>query len=96
MEVEVVDGLAAVFASVEDDAVAAIQLSSARDLRRDGQQVAEQWRMFGGCLCLRGDVLFGDDEQMGGGLRTDVGEDDAEVVFVYAVCRNLTLYDFAE
>jgi hypothetical protein len=93
---EVVDGLAPFVASVKDDAVAAVELSSARGVRGYGQQMAEQGRIFGGCLCLRGDVLFGDDEQMGGGLRADVGEDDAEVVFVYAVCGDRTLYDFAE
>ena len=90
------DGLATLVAGVKHDAVAAVELSLACGVRGDGQQMAEQGRIFGGCLCLRGDVLFGDDEQMDGSLRVDVGEDDTEVVFVNAVCGDRSLYDFAE
>ena len=96
MEVDVVDGLAAVFAGIDDDTVAAIQFSTAGDLCRHGQQVAEQRSMFGGCLRLRSNMLFGNDEQVSGGLRTDIGKDDTEFVFVHTVRRNFTSYDFAE
>jgi hypothetical protein len=47
MEVEVVDGLAAIFAGVDDDTVAAAQLPSTGDICSDGKQVAEQWSVFG-------------------------------------------------
>ena len=93
---EVVDGLAALVAGVKHDTVAAVQLSSARSVGGDGQQMAEKGRIFGGCLGLRGDVLFGDHQQMSRSLWVDVGKDDAEIVLVHAVCGDRTLYDFAE
>ena len=40
-------------------------------------------------LCGRSDVLFGDDEQVRGGLRIDVGKTDAIFVFVEAICWNI-------
>ena len=96
MEVEVVDGLAAVFAGIDYDAVAAVQISAAGDLRSDGQQMAEERSMFGCGLRLRGDVLFGNNEQMSWGLRVNVGKTDTEVVLIGSVRWDFTFYDLAK
>jgi hypothetical protein len=96
MEVEMVDGLSAFFAGVDDDAVTTVQFPSAGDVCGNGQQMAEQWSVFGCGLRLGGDVLLGNDEQVGGGLRIDVGKADAEVILIHAIGRDFTFYDLAK
>ncbi len=96
MQVQMVHRLAAVIAGVDDHAIAAIQLTAARNLSSRGEQMAQQRRMFGGSLRLRGDVLLGDDEQMRRGLGIDIRKADAEFVFVNAARRDLSFNDFAE
>jgi hypothetical protein len=84
VEVEVIDGLSAVGAGVDDEAVAVGEMLVAGDLGGGGEEVAEEGRVGGGGVGGRGDVLFGNDEDVGGGLRVDVGEGEGEVVFVEA------------
>lgn len=93
---KMVDRLTALFPCVHDDAIAAIQLSTLSNLRRGGHQMTQQRCMFGSRLCLRGKVEFGNDQQVGGRLRVDVGKADAEIVLVHAVRRNLAFYNLAE
>ena len=42
------------------------------------------------------DWLAGDDEEVGGRLRVDVAEGDAEVVLVFELTRYFTVHDFFE
>ena len=76
MEMQVVDRLASVIASVDNDTIAAIELMAAGEVGGDGHQVSEERLVFRYGLSLRGDVLFGDDEQMRGRLGIDVGKAD--------------------
>lgn len=66
VHVQVVDGLSAVRASVNDQAVAAfIDSFLFCDFTRDNEQVTEQAFVFGRGLVDRGDVLVRDNEHMG-------------------------------
>jgi len=47
MQMEVMHGLAAIVARIYDDAITVVQLFFARNLRRSGHQVANQWCIFG-------------------------------------------------
>lgn len=93
---EMVDRLSPVFAGVDDDTISAIQLSLARNVCGDSHQMTKQGCVFGNGLCLRGDVLFGNDEEMGRCLRIDVGKGDAEIILVEAVCRDFAFHDLTE
>ena len=72
-----VDGLAAVVACVDDDAIAVVELMAAGEVGGDSHEVSEERLMLCHSFGLRGYVLFWDDEQMCGGLRVNVGEADA-------------------
>ena len=75
---EVVDGLAAVSAGVGYDPIAVGEIAVAEG-GGGFEQVAED---FGGGCGGVGEVLFGNEEQVRGSLGVDVGEGEAEVVFV--------------
>ena len=96
VEMKVIHRLPPVVPRVDDDAITLIQLLFARNLCRCGQQMTHQRRVFRPRLRGRTDVLFGDDQQMGRSLRTDIGKADAEFVFIYATGWNSTVDDFAE
>ena len=72
------------------------QLLFAGDLGRRGHQVAHQRSIFGQRLRRGADVLFGNDKQMGGSLRIDVGKADAKFVFVDPVGGNGAVNDLAK
>jgi len=96
VDVEVVDCLAAVGAGVDDEAVAVGEILLAGDLAGCVEEVAE-----GGCVVLRGvgvggQVVFGDDEDVGGGLGVDVREGEGLLVFVDAGGGDFAGDDFAE
>ena len=69
---EVGDGLAAVLAGVGYEAEALGEVAFAQ-VGSGFEDVAEE---FGGGLGGIGEVPLGDDEEVGGGLRIDVGEDE--------------------
>jgi hypothetical protein len=77
VEMEVVDCLAAVVAGVDDDPIASIELMAAGEVGCDRQEVSEKRLVLCHGFGLRGDVFLGDDKQMCGCLRVDVGEADA-------------------
>jgi hypothetical protein len=87
MQMQVVHGLAAIVTRIHDDAITIVQLLFARNLRRSGHQVADQWRIFGQRLRRGTEVLFGDNQKMRGRLGVDVGKADATFVFVHTVRR---------
>lgn len=80
MEVEVVHGLAAVGAGVDDDAVALVEAFVAGDSRRGREKMAQQWGVAR--LGMRGglDVFAGDDQEVHRRLRVDIGEGVALLV----------------
>ena len=96
VQMQVIHRLPPVVPCVDDDAITLIQLLFARNLSCRGQQMAHQRGVFGPRLRARTDVLFGDDQQMGRSLRTDIGKADAEFVFIHAIGWNSTVDDFAE
>ena len=96
MQMQMIHSLAAVFACIDDDAIAAVQLTAARNLGCGSQQMTKQWSMFSRGLRLRGNVLFRNDKQMGRSLGIDIRKTNAEFVFVNTTRRDLSLNDFAE
>ena len=96
MDVKVVDGLAAVGAAVDDDAIAVRQSFGARDFRGCEKQMAEQARLILGGVSERGYVLARNDEEVRGRLRVDVRERDALLVLMNEVCGYRSFNNFAE
>ena len=96
MYVDVVDGLATVFAGVDDGAVSLGESFSAGDFRGGPLEVAEQVLVILFCVSDRGDVLPGDNEDMYGRLRLDVGEGVAVLILVDGFGRNASVDDLAE
>ena len=93
---EVVDCLAAIGAGVDDQTVAVGEVLLAGQFAGYVEEVAE-----GGGVVLRGvsvggQVVFGDDEDMGGGLGIDVGEGEGLLVFVDSGGGDFAGDDFAE
>jgi hypothetical protein len=76
------DGFASVGAVVDDEAEAARELKFLGDQAGGEQEVAEGGLVVGRGFADAGDDGFGDDEQVDGGLRLDVMNDDAVLVFV--------------
>ena len=62
VQMQVVYRLSAVVAGVNDNTIASIQLLGAGQICGSGQQVTQQRSVFGCSLCLRGDVLFGNNQ----------------------------------
>lgn len=83
-----VDRLSAVIAGVDDDAIPVVQILTAGDLGGGAHQVAEERGVLPICLRERRDVKLGDDQKVSGRLRVDVGEGDAELVFVETIGGN--------
>ncbi len=92
VKMQVVDCLAAVRTGVGDDAEALGQFAFAQ-AGGDFQDVSEK---FCGGLGGVGEVLPGDDEQVRGSLRVDVGEDEGEVVLVDGLDGDRVAGDLAE
>ena len=92
VEVEVVDGLAAVGAGVGYDAVAAGEQA----VGECGSGVGEVAEDFDGRFGDVGEVLLGNEENVGGGLGVDVGESYGLVVLVDGLDWDLVGGDFAE
>ena len=97
VKVEVVDGLPAVVAGVDDDAIAAgVELELAGDLGGGGEEMAEQVGVLGSGLDERVDVAPRDEENVCGRLRLDVGEGEAKLVGVDRLGGDFALKDAAE
>ena len=96
MQMQMVDGLSAVGAGVDDDAISASEACVAGYLRRLREQMPEEGGVLFFGVCLRGDVLPGNDQEMGGRLGIDIGEDDAAFVLILSIGRNSAGDDLAE
>ena len=93
VEVEMVDGLAAIAAAVDDDSIAAIEFLFRSDLAYDEHHVSEQ----GGIRGIDGrqgrDRFLGDNEDVHRRLRRDVVKGEAKVVLMNDLCRDLLVDD---
>jgi hypothetical protein len=93
---EVVDGLASIGAGVDGGPVTVAEALLAGYFCGGGEEVAEEWGVGGCCLGEGVEMLPGDDEQVGWGLRIEVGKGDGVVVFVEALGGDGAGDDFAE
>ena len=96
VDVEMVDGLAAVRAGVDDETVPVVEVLLASNVTGRGEQVAEQGGVLGQGFGVRRDVALGDDEHVDGGLRMNVGEGQGVGRFVEARDRDGAANDLAE
>lgn len=96
VDVEVVDGLAAVGAGVEHQAVAVGEVLGAGDFAGGVEKLAEDGGVVLGGVRVRGEVVLGDDEDVRGRLGVDVREGESLLVFVEAVDGDFAGDDFAE
>jgi len=91
-----VDGLAAVFAGVDDDTIAIGQTLAAGDLGGCPQQVAEDGALAWVGVDHRRDVLAGNDEDVYRSLGVDVGKGVYQLIFEGGRGRNFTFDNAAE
>jgi hypothetical protein len=90
MQMQMMYGLSAVIASVDDHPVPLVKLLCSRQIGSRSHQMPKQRLMASQCLCLRDNVLFWDKEEMSRSLGVDVGKTDAELVFIDAVRRDFS------
>ena len=81
VEMQMIDGLAAVFAGIYDHTIAFAEAIFSGEFGCDEHQVTDQVMLFV-CLVERPDVLSRNDEQMGWRLRRDVCERKDTVILV--------------
>ena len=96
VDVEVVDGLAAELAVVDDDPVTVVEALLGCDLCGGEHEVAEDVLVVVLGQRQLGDSLAGDDEKVGGRNRVDVAEGHAQVVLKDDVCRDLLGQDLVK
>jgi hypothetical protein len=94
--VKVVDSLSPVRAVVDDEAVAVVQASGARDLRSGEKQVAEHSAVAYAGFSDGANVLARHNENVRGSLGAYVGEGIDAVVLIDGCRGNFTGDDFAE
>ena len=90
------DGLAAVLAGVDHDAIALMEVPGAGDFSRDPEQVSEQGAMGPFTLGERGDVFARGHQHMNRSLRTEVGKPVAEFVLIDGGGGDASFNDLAE
>ena len=91
-----VDCLAAVFAGVDDHAVAFAEAFVAGDRGGSVQKMAEQIAVLNAGVVERGEMFTGNDENVDGRHRMNVGEGVAELVLIDGGGGDRTIGDFAE
>ena len=96
VNVEMVNGLAAVGAGVDHHAIALREASGARNFSGSRKQMAEKSGVRGIAVGERDDVLARNHKKMRGGLRVDVKEPDAFVVLVDLLGGDGSSDDLAE
>ena len=96
MQVEMVDGLTAIVAGIHYDTVATIELLSTRQLRGRSHQMSQNRGVRFGRVGHGGHMLFGNDEEVPGRLRMDVGKRKCMLVFEKTLRRNRAGNDPAE
>ena len=83
VKMEMWNGLAAVGAVVDDQAIPGlVELELAGDLLGGGKQMAEDRVMFRGDSRVAGVVMFGNEQDMDGGLGGDIAEGENVIILV--------------
>ena len=94
MNVQVGNGFTAILAVVDDQAIATVgNAFLAGDLGSNRQKVAQGGSVFDRGFPNTGNGLGGDHQDVGGCLRGDVAEGDAEVVTMDDIGRDLLVAD---
>jgi hypothetical protein len=96
MQMEVVNGLSAMLAGVDDDAIPARQVLSSCELGRSRHEMTEQLAVVGIGLTHGADVLAWNDEQMHGRLGMNIGEGVAKFILINGMGRNGSVNDLAK
>jgi len=96
MKVEMVDGLAAVFPCIHDNAITIVQTLVAGNLRCCPKQVPEKSALALIGLDQGRNVLAGNDQDVYGSLGVDVGKGVAQRILEDGCGRNLTFDNLAE
>ncbi len=96
MQMQMVHRLAAIVPGIHDDPVPILQPLFAGDLGRGRHQMTHQCSIFHQRLRSGTNMLLRNNKQVGGRLRINVGEANAEFVFVHTVSRNGSGDDLAE
>ena len=90
VEVQVFDRLTAVFAHIGDDAVSLVKSFGSGDLGNGREDGGNERGRIGTHLVSRGDMLLGNDENVGRCLGRDVTEGVDELVLVHLGRGNIT------
>ncbi len=93
---EVVDRLTTIGARVYDEAIAVLEALGAGDFPGGGKQTTEQDGILRQGVCMGGNVALGNDENVHGGLRANVGEGQGVSIVVQPRDGDLTGDDLAE
>jgi hypothetical protein len=96
MEMQVIHGLAAVCAGIDNDAIAFAEAFVAGNLSSRLEKMAEEIAMLSTRVIERGNVFAGNDEDMDGRLRVKVSEGVTELVLIDGGGGDGTIGDFAE
>src|SRR5579871_5096049 len=96
VDMQVIDGLAAVLSRVDHHAISIRQPLGAGDISSLRQQVSEKLCMVAVGVRKRGDVLAGHYQEMYRRLRLDIRKRVAFVVLINSSRRNGSRNDFAE
>jgi hypothetical protein len=96
MEMQVIYGLAAVFAGIDDDAIAFTEAFVSGDCGGCVEEMAENVAVLRAGAIERGPVSAGNDEDVDGSLRMKVGEGVTELVLVDGGRGDGAIGDFAE
>ncbi len=96
VQVEMIDGLAAVLACVDHNSIALAKLLQTGNLCCGPQQVTEQGLLVFTHLIERADVFARHDQHVHRRFRADVGKGISKVVLIDRGRRNLSCDDLAE
>jgi hypothetical protein len=96
MDVQVVDGLAAIARGVDDGAIAFGEIFLAGNFGGGGEKLAEKLRVTFSSFCERCNVTARRDENVDRRGRIDVSEGKAIIVFVDGGGGNATVNDLAK
>jgi hypothetical protein len=96
MKMEMIHGLASVFAGVDDNAIAFAESFLAGNFSGRLEKMAEEFPVLCTRVVKRGKVFAGDDENVDRRLRMNVGECVTHLVLVDGGRGNRSIGDFAE
>ena len=93
---DVVDGLATVFAGIDNSPIASVEAFRQGNLGGHPMQVADQRIVLFAGVSNRGNVFARNDEHMHGSLRIDISEGIALVILIDGLGWNAAINDFAK